>query len=84
MRDRLALFGYRLLPKRALTELLGRLARARAGRLTTAVVRGFIGRYGVDMADAMQPAPAAYKTFNDFFTRALRHGARPLAAASRR
>jgi phosphatidylserine decarboxylase len=81
MRDRLAVFGYRLLPKRALTELLGRLARARAGRLTTAVVRGFIARYGVEMADAMQPAPGAYKTFNDFFTRALRHGARPLAAA---
>lgn len=81
MRDRLALFGYRLLPKRALTELLGRLARMQAGRLTTAVVRGFIARYGVEMADAMQPAPGAYKTFNDFFTRALRHGARPLAAA---
>jgi phosphatidylserine decarboxylase len=81
MRDRLALFGYRLLPKRALTELLGRLARARAGWLTTAVVRWFIGRYGVEMGDAMQPAPAAYKTFNDFFTRALKPGARPLAPA---
>jgi phosphatidylserine decarboxylase len=68
-----------LLPKRALTELAGAAARAEAGALTTAVVRWFIGRYGVNMAEAADPDPAAYASFNAFFTRALAPGARPLA-----
>ena len=49
--------------------------------MTQAAIRRFIARYGVDMSEAAQPDPAAYATFNDFFTRALRPGARPLAAA---
>jgi phosphatidylserine decarboxylase len=69
-----------LLPKQALTRLAGAAARARGGALTTAVIRWFIQRYGVDMAEAAQPDPAAYASFNDFFTRALKPGARPLAA----
>ncbi len=60
---------------------MGRLAQAQAGGLTTAVIRRFIARYGVDMAEAAEPDPAAYKSFNEFFTRALRPGARPLADA---
>ena len=34
------------------------------------------------MAEAVQPDPFAYRSFNDFFTRALRPDARPIAAAS--
>lgn len=69
------------LPKRALTELAGALARRPLGAVTQAAIRRFIARYGVDMGEAAQPDPAAYASFNDFFTRALRPGARPLAAA---
>ena len=60
---------------------MGRLAQAQAGGLTTAVIRRFIARYGVNMAEAAQADPAAYSTFNAFFTRALKDGARPLAQA---
>ncbi len=70
-----------LLPKQALTSLAGRFARARAGATTTAVIRWFIGRYGVNMAEAADPDPAHYASFNDFFTRALKPGARPFAQA---
>jgi phosphatidylserine decarboxylase len=70
-----------LLPKRALTQFAGLVAGARAGALTTALVRWFIGRYGVNMAEAAQPDPAAYASFNDFFTRALAPGVRPLSDA---
>jgi phosphatidylserine decarboxylase len=70
-----------LLPKRALTELMGRLAAARAGALTTAAIRWFIRRYRVDMNEAADPRPEAYPSFNAFFTRALRSDARPLAQA---
>ncbi|MBQ0931902.1 phosphatidylserine decarboxylase [Ideonella sp. 4Y16] len=80
MSDRLAVLPQYLLPKQALTQLAGAFAQHRGGALTTAVIRRFIARYGVDMAEAANPDPAAYASFNDFFTRALRDGARPLAA----
>ena len=70
-----------LLPKRLLTSLVGRFARARAGRVTTAVIRWFVRRYGVQMHAAAKPDVADYATFNDFFTRALRPGARTISDA---
>jgi phosphatidylserine decarboxylase len=70
-----------LLPKLTLTRLAGIAAGARGGALTTAAIRWFIGRYGVNMAEALDPDPAAYASFNEFFTRPLKPGARPLAQA---
>ena len=70
-----------LLPKQALTVLAGRLASARAGRLTTSLIRTFVQQYQVDMTQAAEPDIARYATFNDFFTRALKSGARPIAEA---
>ena len=81
MSDRLAVLPQYLIPKQALTALAGKLAGAEAGGLTTSVIRWFIGRYGVNMAEAANPDPSAYASFNEFFTRPLRAGARPLAAA---
>ncbi len=78
--ERLAVAAQHLLPKQALTEVAGAFARSRGGALTQAVVRRFIRRYGVDMSEAADPDPAAYASFNDFFTRALKPGARPLAS----
>nr|WP_229261923.1 archaetidylserine decarboxylase [Duganella guangzhouensis] len=70
-----------LLPKGALTNLAGRIAGARAGNKTTWLIRWFVGRYNVNMAEALDPNIENYKTFNEFFTRALRPDARPLAPA---
>jgi phosphatidylserine decarboxylase len=81
MSDRLAVLPQYLLPKRALTVLMGALAGMRGGAVTAAVVRRFVARYGVNMSEAANPDVAAYATFNDFFTRALKPGARPLAQA---
>ena len=79
--DRLAVLPQYLLPKALLTRCVGRLAAGRHGALTTRVIRWFVRRYGVDMAEAAEPDAAAYASFNDFFTRALKPGARPLARA---
>ncbi len=79
--DRLAVLPQYLLPKLALTRLAGAAAGLRGGALTTAMVRRFVARYGVDMGEAEQPDIAAYASFNDFFTRALKPGARPCAQA---
>ncbi|MEC5399593.1 archaetidylserine decarboxylase [Uliginosibacterium sp. H1] len=81
MSDRLAVLPQYLLPKQALTALMGKLASKQAGALTTSVIRWFVGRYGVDMSEAANPDIASYPSFNEFFTRALKPGARPLADA---
>lgn len=79
--ERLVVSLQYVLPKRALTVLAGRLAGLHGGRLTTAVIRWFVSRYGVDMSEAANPDVTAYPSFNEFFTRPLREGARPLAEA---
>ena len=82
MSERSAVRLQYLLPKQALTSFAGVVAGARRGSQTTALIRWFVRRYGVDMSEAANPDPAAYASFNDFFTRALRPDARPLAAAA--
>ncbi|TXI77005.1 MAG: phosphatidylserine decarboxylase [Dechloromonas sp.] len=79
MSDRLAVLPQYLLPKQALTVLAGKLASAEAGSLTTSVIRWFVGRYNVNMAEAANPDIASYQSFNEFFTRPLKDGARPFA-----
>jgi phosphatidylserine decarboxylase len=81
MSERLFVASQHVLPKLALTRLAGGAADLKGGGLTTAMISRFISRYGVNMAEAAQPDPAAYATFNEFFTRALKPGARPMAQA---
>lgn len=79
--SRLKVLPQYLMPKGALTRLAGRYASKPRGAMTTATIRRFVARYGVNMAEAAEPNISAYATFNDFFTRALKPGARPLADA---
>ena len=81
MSERAAVLLQYALPKRAITWLAGQVASAQAGATTTALIRNFVARYGVDMAEAEQADIARYASFNEFFTRALKPGARPLASA---
>ena len=82
LNDRLAVLPQFLLPKQALTAFAGRVAQWRGGAMTTTIIRWFVGRYGVDMAEAANSNPESYATFNEFFTRALAPGVRPLAPAA--
>jgi len=79
--ERVAVAAQYLLPKQALTMAAGAFAGLQGGALSTAVIRWFIGLYGVNMAEAATADPAAYASFNDFFTRALKPGVRPLSDA---
>ena len=78
----LAVLPQYLLPKRLLTQLMGAFASMRGGAITQWMIRTFIARYKVNMAEAADPRAESYATFNDFFTRALREGARPMADAA--
>ena len=81
MSDRFAVLPQYLMPKQALTALAGAFASWHGGTVTTAAIRRFVARYGVDMDEAAEPDITRYASFNDFFTRALKSGARPLADA---
>ena len=81
MSDRLKVLPQYLLPKRALTVYAGWRASRRWGVRTTKLIHGFVDKYGVDMSEAADPDIAHYASFNEFFTRALKPGVRPLAAA---
>lgn len=78
---RLKVLPQYLIPKQAITALAGKLASAKAGKLTTAVIRWFVKRYQVNMAEAAEPNIEAYESFNEFFTRPLKKGARRITKA---
>ena len=81
MSDRIKVLPQYLLPKQALTTFAGRVAGAKGGVWTTNLIKWFVAKYGVDMSEAVNPDIASYTSFNDFFTRPLRDGVRPLADA---
>jgi phosphatidylserine decarboxylase len=71
-----------LLPQRLLSLIAGWVAGSRIGVVRSGLIRAFLGRYAVDLAEAADPDPARYASFNDFFTRRLRAGARRFEAAT--
>jgi phosphatidylserine decarboxylase len=77
--DRLSVLPQYLLPKRAITQFSGLVAGGQWGAVTTGIIRRFIRKYSVNMDEALDSNPASYSSFNDFFTRALKPGARPLS-----
>lgn len=78
VRDRAFIGLQYLLPQHFLSRLVGSLARAQTGWLKRALIRGFLRHYPVDLSEAERGDPSGYQSFNDFFTRKLRPGARPI------
>ena len=72
-----------LLPQHSITSAVHWLTRRRLAWLRRALIRGFRALYAVDLAEAAEPDPDGYATFNAFFTRALAPGARPLTDGPR-
>ena len=79
MSDQLAAVPQYLMPKQAMTRLAGLVASAEWGAFTTWVIKRFVKRYNVNMSEAAHADPAHYKSFNEFFTRPLKDGARPMS-----
>ena len=81
MSDRFKVLPQYAMPKRGLTDFAGWVASKKRGRTTTGLIRWFVGKYKVNMDEALQPDITPYATCHDFFTRALKPGARPIADA---
>jgi len=72
-----------LLPHHRLCQLAYALTRSETRWLKDRLIGAFVRSYRPDMSDALEPDPLAYPSFNAFFTRALRPGARPADADAR-
>ena len=66
------------MPKHAVSRLVGKLAAAKMGWLTTKLIDVFINAYGINMSEAKLKKASDFETFNDFFTRELEPGARTI------
>ncbi len=70
-----------LLPNTLLSQFAGWLAQSEQRWLSRRLIQYFLSRYPVNLAEAADPIPDHYSSFNAFFTRALRDDARPAATA---
>jgi len=68
------------MPKHAISRLVGKLAAAKMGWLTTKLIDIFIKAYDINMSEAKFKKASDFTTFNDFFTRELAEGARSIDA----
>jgi len=74
--DRIKIALQYAMPKHALSRLVGKLAAAKMGWLTTKLIDMFIKAYQINMQEAKYKKANDFDTFNDFFTRELEEGAR--------
>ena len=65
-----------VLPHRLLSSLARRLAYSTNRAVKQWLIDTVTRRFGVDLSEAAEPDPTAYPSFNAFFTRALKPGAR--------
>ncbi len=78
IKQRLFIFMQYILPHHTLSRLIGYLAECEKPWFKNRLITWFIKRYQVDMSEAQLEDPNAYRHFNDFFTRSLKEGIRPL------
>ena len=79
--DTLFIILQHLLPQHSLSRITGWLAATEIDWIKNPLMRLFANHFKVDMSEAAEPELEAYPSFNAFFTRALREGARPIDAA---
>jgi len=82
MKDRLFVLLQYPLPHHFLSRLVLRLTRLEIRPLKNWMIAYFVRRFAVNLDEAAETSPAAYPSFNSFFTRALRPGMRPIAGGA--
>jgi len=68
----------RILPKHALSRMIGRLAESKRPWLKNILIKRAITAFNINMQEAQSDSLDDYESFNAFFTRALKEGARPI------
>ncbi|GGY78860.1 hypothetical protein GCM10011613_24530 [Cellvibrio zantedeschiae] len=78
MNDKLFIKLQHWVPQHALSRFVGKIANSQNSFVKNTFIEWFIKRYQVDMSLAAEENPRAYACFNDFFTRELKPGIRPI------
>lgn len=78
MSDALFIALQRLTPQHTLSRAAGLLASSTTPIVKDTFIQWFAKKYDIDMSEALESNPTNYASFNDFFTRALKPGARPI------
>ena len=73
-----ALMQY-FIPQHLLSRLVGWFAQSEYPLIKNTFIKWFAKRYDVNMQEALNEDLESYKSFNEFFTRPLKDGARPIA-----
>jgi phosphatidylserine decarboxylase len=72
-----------IIPQHFLSRLVYHATRSRSPTLKNALIKSFMRGFHPDMSEAARPDPLSYESFNEFFTRVLRPGARPIDSNSK-
>ncbi len=76
--NQLKVLSQYLIPQHGISILMGKIAESESSRVKNGFINWFIKQYGIDMSIAERETAEEYKTFNDFFTRSLKDGVRPI------
>jgi phosphatidylserine decarboxylase len=82
VRDRLFIWLQHVLPQHGISRSVLRATRVRVPWFKDFLIGSFLKLFAVDMNEAIETDPHSYPSFNEFFTRALRPGLRPIAAGA--
>lgn len=77
-KENLAVLPQYIVPQHGLSRLAGMLAESTSPAIKGPFIKNFARIYGVNMEEALNPDLNSYRHFNDFFTRALKDGARTI------
>ncbi|MEW5010473.1 MAG: archaetidylserine decarboxylase [Cycloclasticus sp.] len=78
MKDKLFIILQHILPQHALSAAMHRIARCTKPWFKNFIISRFVQYFQVNMAEATEPNPRKYESFNAFFTRSLNEHARTL------
>lgn len=76
--DLLFIIGQYLLPHHLVSRLVGFFAESHRSFIKRPLMKFFVRRFGIDMSEAERESLEDYQNFNDFFTRSLKPGIRPI------
>lgn len=79
MKDNLFVFSQYIIPQHALSRLVGWFASTKIEFIKNFFIKNFAKKFGINMGEAKIEDLEAFASFNDFFTRELKDGARPIA-----
>lgn len=79
--EKALVLGQYALPHHLLSRLMGKLTYSENPTLKNLMIQKISATYNIDLSDAMEQDKGSYRSFNEFFTRPLKPGARPIASA---